>query len=268
MQLLKNLALVIFFSNEILTAFAQDKKQPATDVHSLFSDLPIADASKNSILNDDENAEEKIRKNIFVKATVSKTSAYLGEPILVTYRLFTALKSKSQVNSRPSLSNFSAVEMQVNNEIMHHEQIADKDYRVFTIWQAQLNPFQQGDLTIDPMLVDNTVDYIADNNKAYHYSGAVKSNSLNLKIIPLPDKGKPAGFSGVIGKFNISATLAQTNIKTGEKNNLHIEITGSGSFDNISLPVIAWPAGFDHFIDKEAVSIGKNEFPPNGKKNF
>ena len=51
-------------------------------------------------------------------------------------------------------------------------------------------------------------------------------------------------------------------------NNLHIEIKGSGNFDNIYLPSIAWPKGFDHFIVKEGLAPGKNEFPPSGKKTF
>ena len=268
MQWFRNLAFLIFISNGVLTASAQEKKEKAEDIHSLFADLPIADESKNSILKENESASEKIKKNIFVKADMNLPSAYLGQPILVTYRLFTSLKSRSQINSRPALINFSAVEMPINNDQIQDFQMGGKNFRVFKIWQVQLNPFQDGNLTLDPLVVDNTVDYVGDDNKVHNYSGAVKSNQLNFTILPLPEKGKPDGFSGIVGRFSLRTAVERTNIEAGEMNNLHIEIKGSGNFDNIYLPSITWPKGFDHFIVKEGLVPGKNEFPPSGKKTF
>jgi hypothetical protein len=50
MQLFRNLIFLIWFSNVELTAFAQEKKQPDPNINSIFADLPVDIAMKNSIL--------------------------------------------------------------------------------------------------------------------------------------------------------------------------------------------------------------------------
>jgi hypothetical protein len=268
MQLFKNLILVIWLSNEMLSVFAQEKKQPGADINSIFADLPVDLAQKNSILKPNENAQEKIKKNVFVKATVSKNSFYLGEPILVTYNLYTALESRSLISLMPSLSGANSVELQVNENLPFQVKMEGKSYKVFNILRLKLNPYQQGIVHVDTILVDNTINYVANDGKTYKYSGSVKSNELQLNIMPLPEKNKPNEFSGMLGKFKIRDSVEKLDLPAGESNNLHIEIIGSGELDIINLPAISWPMGFDHFVPRETLIGDKNKFPFSGKKTF
>ncbi len=63
------------------------------------------------ILKPGEKLSEKIKKNIFVRVEADKTSCYIGEPLVVTYKLYSRLKSESKVTKRPSLNGFSVYDM-------------------------------------------------------------------------------------------------------------------------------------------------------------
>ena len=50
-----------------------------------------------NVLHRGENALQKIKDNMFVRATPSKKTVYVGEPFYVTYQLFSALGGQSKV---------------------------------------------------------------------------------------------------------------------------------------------------------------------------
>src|SRR5258708_12382243 len=61
-----------------------------------------AEVDRDFVLRPGENVKEKIRKNLFLKVQVDKTSCYVGEPIVATYKLYSRLTSQSRVTNRPS----------------------------------------------------------------------------------------------------------------------------------------------------------------------
>lgn len=268
MQLFRNLILVICFSPAMLSVYSQQNKQVDSNTQQLFGDLPLFDPSTNSVLQQDENAAEKITKNIWVKAVLNKHTAYVGEPVLLTYLLYTALNSVSEISARPSLQDFSTAEVESLDSIAVQNHIGAKTYRVFTIWEVQLNPFQVGQLDIGPMVVQNRVSYVGSDNKTRTYSGAVTSKEVQLTVVPLPPKDRPSDFSGAVGKYDIKTDVEKQTIEAGENNSLRVEIEGSGVLDNISLPTISWPTGIEHYMISDSTVASKDKFPTTSKKIF
>src|SRR3569833_2108854 len=72
---------------------------------------PPTDVDRDIVLKPGENPKEKIRKNLFLKVQVDKTTCYVGEPIVATYKLYSRLSSESKVTKRPSLNGFSVYDM-------------------------------------------------------------------------------------------------------------------------------------------------------------
>jgi len=64
---------------------------------------------EDEILKDGENIPKKINKNIFIKVISDKTTCSVGEPIIVTYKLYTRLKAESNVTKSPSFNGFSVI---------------------------------------------------------------------------------------------------------------------------------------------------------------
>src|SRR5882757_3767731 len=260
MYLLRTLPALVIFAGQLMPALAQKQKAPAS-VNSLFAELPIDDAAGNSILHEGESGEEKIKKNIFVIGSFSKSVCYAGEPVLLTYQLYSALQSTSVVTVRPALGNFNAEERPLNNEKPLQKKRGDRNYRVFTIWQVLLNPFQPGNWTIDTLWVNNEVSYTSD-DKTQTYSGPVHSTPLTLTVLPLPVYHGTEIFSGAMGKFQLKALVTSSRTNAGETDTLLIEIEGSGDLNAVATPVIKWPAGFECYPFKEKWTPVKNAFPP------
>ena len=233
----------------------------------IFEDLPIDDPEKNSKINRNETAEEKIRKNIFVTASLTKSKCYIGEPILITYKLYSALQSSSGIKKRPSFLGFVVSEFDADNEIPEYQKLNGKNYRTFTMLQLQLISMKEGPVDIDPVVVENIIQYKKDNGQSDQYAGSVSGEPLTVIVEPLPAKGKSVGSSS-IGQFTVSTAVKSTTFAASENNVLEIKIAGTGNFANFLLPDIDWPTGIEHYSSGEQTDVRANKFPPAGVKIF
>lgn len=87
----------------------------------------------------------------------------------------------------------------------------------------------------------------------------IKAPSLSIMVDPLPKR--PTGFSGGVGKFNISAQLNTKNIKAGEPFKLRIVVGGTGNLKLIKQPVVNFPNDFDKY---DAKVTDKTKLTANG----
>ncbi|MEP7279986.1 MAG: hypothetical protein ABI813_15165 [Bacteroidota bacterium] len=246
--------------------FGQHKNSVPATVHGIFDDLPIDDPAANSVLRPGEDSVQKIKDNLFLTGTISKTRCFLGEPILLTYTLYSALQSTSRVDRAPSFAGFSVEDMETDNERVIRKKQNGRNYRIFTIQQAQLTPLQEGVLTIEPISVSNTISY-TENKKEAHYSGSTEAKAITIRVDSLPLAGRPADFTGATGNFTLHAR-ADSLVAAGENNTLHITVAGTGNFTAVSLPGIKWPTDCEHFTVTTRQQINKNAFPPTGEKTF
>jgi len=75
----------------------------------------------------------------------------------------------------------------------------------------------------------------------------LKSAPVKINVTPLPDKGKPADYSGAVGNFSISAKINKTELSTDDAANLTLNITGSGNLKLIEVPKLNLPNGLDTY---------------------
>ncbi len=256
---------LLIFTSDV---FAQGKNPPPAQYHDIFSDLPINDAASLSVLKKNENPELKIRKYIFIKSRVSKSVCYVGEPILLSYELYSALQNESEVAKLPSFAGAGMIELSVLNELPVYSKINGLNYRVFNLRQFQLIPNLPGKLFIDTISVANIVHYKIGADSTGHYEGMVNSGTMVIEVKPLPESGKPVDFSGAVGNFQLDVSVDSDRVAAGETNALHIAISGSGNFTPLSMPEINWPSGFDYFPEREKLTMVKNNFPPLGREIF
>jgi hypothetical protein len=67
----------------------------------------------------------------------------------------------------------------------------------------------------------------------------IPSNKLVMHILPLPDQGRPPGFSGAIGKFQVSGNATPDAVGVGEPVTLRFTVTGQGNFDYVRSPTLS-----------------------------
>ncbi len=64
----------------------------------------------------------------------------------------------------------------------------------------------------------------------------LKSSDATLDVAPLPAQGRPATFTGAIGRFEVSASANPTWLRAGEPTTLELRVRGQGSFDRVDSP--------------------------------
>jgi hypothetical protein len=59
------------------------------------------------------------------------------------------------------------------------------------------------------------------------------SGSQNVKVLPLPAAGRPADFSGAVGRFEVSSEAAPPQLTAGDPITLRLKVSGQGNFDRV-----------------------------------
>ena len=266
---------------------------PFANLNFDFPTAPATHQFDDYILKKGENVNDKVKRNLFIKLDVSKTSCYVGEPIVASYKLYTRLRSESTITDAPSFNGFSVSEMELNNNNSAGvEKYNGRDYNVYTLRKVQLYPLQAGTITLDPVIADNKVNFI----KA-EYAGSqrgdmffdmmqnfadatsprdaiieqhvtLQSKPVEITAKPLPDENKPADFKGSVGNFTIQSSLQKNNITTDDAGNLKIVISGAGNIQLLNAPKIIWPQGMDGYDAKITDGIDKFSVPMKGSKTF
>jgi hypothetical protein len=72
--------------------------------------------------------------------------------------------------------------------------------------------------------------------RARYESFAIPSNRPALEVLPLPEEGRPANFSGLIGKFAFEAQATPTDVNVGDPITLTVKVTGPEYLDFVRLP--------------------------------
>ncbi len=240
-----------------------------------------------------ENVEDKIRKNFFIKVDVSKTDCFLGEPIVATYKLYARLRSDSRVTRHPSLNGFSVYDMiDPTDDRVSVEKVNGKNFSVHIIRKSQLIPLQAGDVTLDPVELDNNIYFVRADAGSSKSSGqglgglldrlfepevsgtpftqhiVLESKPVMVHVKPLPEAGKPADFNGAVGKYSITASLNTKEVDTGDAANLSVSVKGTGNLPVINAPTINWPANMESYDVSNKENIDKTVAPLGGTKTY
>jgi BatD DUF11 like domain len=266
------------------------------NVNSPFAGInPFEDAAPQRPFNDNilrkgENAAEKVNKNIFIKLELDKTSCYVGEPIVATYKLYTRLKSESNLVKNPSFNGFSVIDLQMPDNVSYkREKINGREYNVYVIRKAQLYPLQAGSLELEPAEIENNVTFIkeeyANRQQALmddvfrefaeatipaegieNHKVTLQSKPASVTVKPLPDASVPASFKGAVGNFAIEAMLEKNNFTTDDAGKLMVVVNGEGNLQLVNAPDIQWPQGFEGFEPSTTDDFVKITVPVSGRK--
>ena len=173
--------------------------------------------------------------SMFVTAYVDDDTPYLGQQITYTFKfyrrsaLFPSFGRFGQPRfAPPGFSGFWNGQETDQEEYM--ESIGSNRYQVVELTTV-LFPTVVGTLVIEPAGLTVPVDFFESPNR-------LESDPIVVEVLPLPP-GAPAGFTGAVGKFNISADVDDTEGKVNEPVQLTVRVVGEGNID--SLPDPAWP---------------------------
>lgn len=82
----------------------------------------------------------------------------------------------------------------------------------------------------------------------------LRSNAIELTVLPLPEEGRPAWFSGAVGHFAIEAVASPTEVFAGDPITLRVALQGSGNLADARPPELVGAEGFKVYEPQVAAS--------------
>jgi len=145
------------------------------------------------------------------------------------------------------------------------EKLDGTEYTVFSL-SFRIFPPEPGLYTVRPGTVRAYVqsgykmetDLFGSRRRAPNYERIfAASDPINLVVEEPPAEGKPAGFTGAIGKYSISAGTDDTRVKVGDPILLKVSISGDGLLERIKRPRLSEdPAFAGDFLISESLAPG------------
>ncbi|MGV8880147.1 MAG: BatD family protein [Sphingobacteriaceae bacterium] len=220
-----------------------------------------------------------IFRQLMIRAVVDQSSAYIGEQITLSYRLYTQVSLiGNNLDKLPDLNGFWSQEIKnPSQQVSWKTEIYNGEkYNVADLKQTILFPERSGDLVIDPLSMTFTVRQSEQaTNLIEQFFGAfedvnykIKSLPITIHVKPLPIIGKPANFSGAVGAFHIDASLDKNELKANEALNYKFKISGSGNLMLLNAPKMEFPPDFEKYDPTLTDSISENLNGVSGYREY
>ncbi len=193
-------------------------------------------------------------KNIHLVAEVSKTNPYLNEPVSIVYKLYvsqdTGVNNWRELDA-PRYADFWSKNINIKNLTVENGTYKGEPYRYVILRKTVLYPQKTGQLSIEPLVLDITVQTPSNRRDFFGQilnntvNKTVSAGKLKINVKPLPDEGKPENFSGAVGKFDLLVTTSKKELLLSEAFQLNLEIKGNGNFNLFSFPSINLPQSLE-----------------------
>ena len=201
-------------------------------------------------------------ENIFIRTIATKTRVHEQEALMVTYKLYFANVDVAQLTNNiklPEFTGFLKQELEqgeIQTELEHYN---GRNYQTAVLYRTILYPQHSGDIAIDPahfeailrVQTQQRVRSIFDDffGSYTNVTKALTAPGVTIHVAPLPG-GKPAGFSGGVGKFTLTPSISQTEVQANEAVTIKLDISGAGNMKLLKTPAIDWPEGFEPYDPK------------------
>lgn len=193
---------------------------------------------------------------LFLRAKTSKRTVFQGEPLVYTSSLFSyyPFMQGTGISKDASFPGFVVESQQTDNR--------SKQVREGTTmyWKADVSrrvlvPTKSGTLTIQPETIqaalrkprrrapdpydpfggqfEDPFEQLFARPEVRHVTGA----PIDVKVLPLPEEGKPADFSGAVGTdFFVTSALDKETLKENEVLTLRFTVKGRGDVRGVQEP--------------------------------
>ena len=187
----------------------------------------------------------KGNEKLFLKASVSKATAYEQEALVYTVKLYSSYAPIKFIGATeaPKFDGFVVEESDETSRSLHYETYNGQEYATAIIARYIIFPQMTGKLTVK----GNTYTVSTDEQEYYDdpffrmltvrrpIQLNVTPNDLVIDVKALPSP-QPADFSGGVGQFSISSSLPSSSLKTNQPASIVYEVKGSGNIKYVKLP--------------------------------
>ncbi|HOV16112.1 MAG TPA: BatD family protein [Candidatus Cloacimonadota bacterium] len=167
-----------------------------------------------------------------ILAVPEKKQVYIGEPFLVTYRLYTnqPVATLELIDEK----DFGGYGKEIYSESsrLNYETVTYKGqrYKSAVLKTVVISPNRTGSIQVPELTVNVQIGSLG------LYGQTLNSKPAYVQVNELPQNGKPADFTGAVGSFKVSESLNKNVVRIGEALEYKFTISGRGNFNQFSNP--------------------------------
>jgi hypothetical protein len=195
--------------------------------------------------------------SIFVNVLIPKRELYVGESVPVVVQVGAQDDVVASLDSPPSLRGDAFILNVLSGEPEREQRVINGKPCTVLAWHSLLAAVKPGTLSLTleaPLTVRVPAPRQAEANYADESTGdpysdpafqsllqtttaqsiIASSQPVTFKVLQLPAENRPAGFSGAVGRFEITSELSKSRAIVGEPLTLRMRVLGTGNFDRVS----------------------------------
>ena len=225
---------------------------------------------------------KQIKDDVFLRLEISKSSVYEGEMLTATYKLYFRQNIEPpRIDKAPAFEGFWSQEVELDPKRRPTAQTYNgKQYNVVDLFKYNLYPQHSGNLKLPVAEAEvvaqvqvrsrsrNIFDDFFNGGRVQQIPLSLKSESATVSVKALPENGKPADFTGAVGKFNFETSVSSKEGKTDDPITYTVKISGTGNLKLIESPTLKLPPAFEVYDPKTKENITNGAGGLSGSKQY
>ena len=218
-------------------------------------------------------------EDLFVEVSASTRQPWVNEPVIVEYRVFTRVDVDSYAIARaPATAGFWVEEIAAARAPRVEQVIrGGVQYTSTVVRRVALFPTGAGPRTLEPLALEVQVRVRSRGLFGDPFGGGlfgrsvpivVESEPVALDVRPLPDDGRPAGFTGVVGSLDVATSLDVVEAATNEALTFRLDVRGAGNLRALPDPEVAFPPDFDVYPPEVTEELDAGGAGVRGVKSY
>lgn len=215
---------------------------------------------------DGDNTELIAEDNLHLVAEVSDGSPYLNEAITVVYKLYVSPRvsvSNWRELDSPKYNDFWSQNIDIKQLRVENGEYRGEPYRYVILRKTILYPQKTGELNIEPLTLSIAVDVPSERRDIFGsriyktVNKTVAADNKKIKVKALPE-GKPANFTGAVGKYDFRVTTSKNDLNAGESLQAKVEVKGNGNLKLFELPTLTAPSSLEMYDPERVENVNTN----------
>jgi len=215
---------------------------------------------------DGDSSQIIAEDNLHLVAEVSKANPYLNEALTVVYKLYVSPRvsvSNWRELDSPKYNDFWSQSIDIKQLRVENGEYRGEPYRYVVLRKTILYPQKTGELNIEPLTLSIAVDVPSERRDIFGsriyktVNKTVAADNKQIKVKELP-AGKPANFTGAVGKFDFNVTASKNTLNAGESLQAKVEVKGNGNLKLFNLPELTAPSSLEMYDPERTENVNTN----------
>lgn len=237
-----------------------------------------------SVPGQKEKTEEQPQlsgKDLFIETVVDKKKAYVNEQVTLTLKFYQGVRLFNNPEyTPPSVTGFWSEDLPPKKQ--YSQVINGRQYYVQELKTA-IFPTSSGELTIGPAELKCTVEDVDRMNNRDPFAMfdrdlfslfrqgkpvVLRSKPIAIEVLPLPEMGRPANFSGTVGNYKLDVRTDKNQVEVGQPITLKTKISGAGNIKSVGEPALADMPDFRSYSSGSSENVSKDNYQVQGVKTY